>query len=346
MEKNTSQPWDIDIEDFYHQPTETDTLKFLLKFAILAPSTHNSQPWKFKIIENRIEVYIDRGVYTIVEADPIGRDLYMSIGAMLQNLLIVSRFYGLLESCIITPSATNGPVAIFTYTQDPVEPDKSLRPLTAAIPRRLNARGIFLPRPLPSDLIDDLANSPLEHSASASLKIITDSEKVHRIARLTQQGLRLAYKNPSFRKEMSRWIHSSSTSKKDGLPGYSLKMPWLLSFVLPTIIRFFDIGAFLGKKNYDSIITAPAIGVFTAPQGNLATWIAIGRWFEHVSLQLVAHNFYTSVFVASIEMGNLAVSLQNIIQSADTPQFLFCIGAMQSVPPHSPRHSVEEKLMT
>ena len=47
--KANYKPWEVKIEDFHKQSTEADKLKFLLNFAVLAPSSHNSQPWKFGI---------------------------------------------------------------------------------------------------------------------------------------------------------------------------------------------------------------------------------------------------------------------------------------------------------
>ena len=48
-------PWDIKKEDFLHQGQLADKIRFVLGYAILAPSTHNSQPWLFKVKENSVE---------------------------------------------------------------------------------------------------------------------------------------------------------------------------------------------------------------------------------------------------------------------------------------------------
>ena len=46
--------WQVKPEDFPISGSLTEQLKFLLNFAVLAPSTHNSQPWNFKIAKNQI----------------------------------------------------------------------------------------------------------------------------------------------------------------------------------------------------------------------------------------------------------------------------------------------------
>ncbi|MEK7193692.1 MAG: hypothetical protein AAB652_02780 [Patescibacteria group bacterium] len=47
--KSNYAPWAIDIVVFPKEGAIEDQLRFLLGFAILAPSGHNSQLWSFKI---------------------------------------------------------------------------------------------------------------------------------------------------------------------------------------------------------------------------------------------------------------------------------------------------------
>lgn len=59
----------------------SEKLHFLLRYAILAPSGHNSQPWLFKIVGNNniIEVYADRS-RALPLVDPDERELIISCG--------------------------------------------------------------------------------------------------------------------------------------------------------------------------------------------------------------------------------------------------------------------------
>jgi nitroreductase len=42
------QAWNIAENQFPKEGTRNEQLKFLLNYAILAPSSHNTQPWLFK----------------------------------------------------------------------------------------------------------------------------------------------------------------------------------------------------------------------------------------------------------------------------------------------------------
>ena len=54
------QAWNIAENQFPKEGTRNEQLKFLLNYAILAPSSHNTQPWLFKIVDdNMIELYAE-----------------------------------------------------------------------------------------------------------------------------------------------------------------------------------------------------------------------------------------------------------------------------------------------
>jgi hypothetical protein len=43
--KASTEAWDVRESDFPINGSDEEKLKFLLSYAILAPSSHNSQPW-------------------------------------------------------------------------------------------------------------------------------------------------------------------------------------------------------------------------------------------------------------------------------------------------------------
>ncbi len=53
--------WKVKESEFPHNGTIEEKLKFILNYAILAPSSHNTQPWLFKVDSEAIYLYADRG---------------------------------------------------------------------------------------------------------------------------------------------------------------------------------------------------------------------------------------------------------------------------------------------
>src|SRR6056297_3363168 len=73
--------------------SEKDQLRFLLGYAIQAPSGHNSQPWLFRLRDDAVELYADRR-RALPVVDPQDRELTMSCGAALDHLAVAARYFG------------------------------------------------------------------------------------------------------------------------------------------------------------------------------------------------------------------------------------------------------------
>ncbi len=93
MIKQNYKAWDINYKDFPENNSIEEQLKFLIGFAVLAPSSHNSQPWKFEVCENKVSLSanMDR---SLAVGDAKNRFLYLSLGCALENLLIAAEYFG------------------------------------------------------------------------------------------------------------------------------------------------------------------------------------------------------------------------------------------------------------
>ena len=66
-----------------------EKLTFLLRYAVLAPSGHNTQPWLFRVAGDAVELYAD-WTQALAVVDPEDRALTISCGAALFNLRVAS----------------------------------------------------------------------------------------------------------------------------------------------------------------------------------------------------------------------------------------------------------------
>jgi len=333
-------PWDIKRKDFPDNGNLIDKIKFVLGYAILAPSTHNSQPWLFKLSEDSCHIYYNNNL-RLPEADPIGRDLYISMGCMIENLVIAASYFGIFKDINYRLEGNYIAEVIF---HDEGQRNRDIEYLLDTILTRVNSRGLFDKEILPKEIRATLL--ALNNNPELHINFITDKDKIKIAASLTDLGQRIAHGKSSFRKEMSGWMHNSLTAKKVGMPGYSLKMPFLLSFVIPTLIKFFDMSPLLAKLNYRSMISSQMICVINSRDNSELIWVETGRLAERSMLYLQSGGISTSIFVASIEMSDLYKELQKVMNTDLYPQFLFCVGYMKNVQRHSPRVNIEEKILT
>lgn len=93
------EAWEVDEGDFPANGSDEEKLTFLLRYAILAPSSYNSQPWRFNVSGDVIDLFADRSRWLKV-ADADQRELYLSLGSALENLRISADHFG--YNCNIT----------------------------------------------------------------------------------------------------------------------------------------------------------------------------------------------------------------------------------------------------
>ena len=65
----------------------------LLRYATLAASSHNTQPWRFELADDCIRVFADAGRQLLV-ADPDRRELFLSVGCAVENLVVAAEQLG------------------------------------------------------------------------------------------------------------------------------------------------------------------------------------------------------------------------------------------------------------
>ena len=324
--------------------TLAEKIEFLLQYAVLAPSTHNTQPWLFEISNSSCKIYLNPAL-RLPQADSRGRDTHISIGCCLENLVLAAKYFGMLER-VEYHFKENLIAEVFFH--DSTSTNHQYESMLLTIPKRMNARGVFEPQGVDRSIIDrvnSIISKEYEFQPPITIFFTESKKNIEHLASLTAQGLQLAYTKPSFRKEMSRWIHNNLSKKVDGMPGYALRMPFLMSFIIPPAIRFFNIGKFLGKLNYRSFASAPAVCGFFSVEESKNVWLSTGRVAERIMLECQSHGLQTSIFVASIEMGELYKEVQEVFQTNLKPQFLFCIGYMENTQPKTPKHQVDEKLI-
>src|SRR3712207_3109162 len=106
---STLEAWNVGENDFPKGGSLSEKLHFIIRYAILAPSGHNTQPWLFKIVKNNIiEIYADRS-RALPLVDPDDRALIISCGAALYNLRLAANHFGIADEVQLLSDQNNNP---------------------------------------------------------------------------------------------------------------------------------------------------------------------------------------------------------------------------------------------
>ena len=332
--------WSTSPDDFPADNPAADQLEFMVGYAVLAPSPHNTQPWLFCINGTEVELFADRRRALRV-ADPAGRELVMSCGAALFNLRIAAEYFGHLYKLDCLPDPVNPDLLARFHLSLHGETSAEDVLLFYAITQRRTNRQPYEDKPVAEEVLRELEEDA--HRFGAWFKVVRDQPARQAVADLVAEGDRRQWADKPFRAELAHWIRSPREAHADGLPAsiYGIK-DWL-SFAGSTLIRTFDRGGGLAATDRDIALRAPALGVLGTDSDDPQAWLDAGQALQRVLLGARTDGVWASFLNQPIEIPDLRHELANIIGGA-YPQCLLRLGYGPEIPP-TPRRSVHQVLV-
>jgi len=334
-------PWETSDASFPTKGDSSDKFRFLLNYAILAPSSHNSQPWLFNIVGDEIELYADRR-RALPSVDPHDRELITSCGAALFHLQIALHHYGYSGRVRTFPRADDPDLLTSVGFGDRRNPSEEDEVLFRTIPKRRTNRMPFEQRPVPNDLLASLENAAKKEGAW--LHVLRDESRRGKVADLVAEGDRVQMASASFRRELAAWIHPNRVVSHDGMPAYSMGMSGFGSGLAPLIVRTFDVGKGQAAKDRQLATGSPVLALIGSETDAPSDWLDAGRALAHVLLLARASEVWASFLNQPIEVPELRTKLRNELNVGGFPQLLLRMGYGADVKP-TPRRTPGEILM-
>jgi hypothetical protein len=335
------KPWALSEADYPGAADAVERLRFLVGYAILAPSGHNTQPWLFRLTDQVIELYADR-TRALPVVDPDDRELVISCGAALGTLGIAARHFGHRAAVEVMPDPQDEDL-LARVSLGLAEPSSDADDeLFRAIPERRSNRQAFEDRAVSGELTERLvADSQQE---SAWLHLASGDDRLP-IAELIAEGDRIQWADRRFRRELASWMHPNRSRSQDGMRGYGFGFGELMSHAGPLAIRSFDLGKGQAARDRDLAKGSPLLSVFGTDSDEPAAWLATGQALQRVLLRARAAGVWSSFMNQPIEVAELRSRLAETIgRQGAYPQLVVRFGYGPSVKPE-PRRAVEEVLV-
>jgi hypothetical protein len=260
----------------------TAQLRELVRYATLAPSSHNTQCWKFQLEDRTISILPDLSRRCSV-VDPDDHHLYVSLGCAAENLIQAAQAQGLSAKCTFDASG-DGAVRIA------LEPGPAIvTPLFEAIPHRQCTRSAYDGKPLS---LEDIKLLEMAGTGDGvRVMMLTERAAMETVLDYVVQGNTAQMTNPAFMQELKSWIRFNdreATQKGDGLSGRTTGNPpiprWLGNLLSQLLFRAQP----ENEKNTRYIRSSAGIAVFVSDVDDKAHWVEAGRCYERFALQATA----------------------------------------------------------
>ncbi|MEZ4587564.1 MAG: hypothetical protein R2909_14295 [Gemmatimonadales bacterium] len=332
------EPYEEAIAEFPVTGTAAAKFEAALRFALRAPSIHNTQPWRCSVEGESLLVHADESRRLRV-ADPDGRWMLQSVGALVEYLQLTLRRFGF-DAPVTVPREPGTLVArIDLGAMRRVDPGD--RRLFDAMPRRRTNRGPFRHQAIPDAILDRAAR----HAADRGVRLTTLIRPSERelLADWVSAADRLQMTDPEFRRELSRWLRPVATRKHDGIPSYAGKAPPVLRPVAPLLVRTFDVGEGIAAIDRRLATGSPALAILFTRGDGRGDWVAAGRGLVRTLLSLAADGVSASFLNQAVEVSSIRRELNARYGQGEHAQAVLRLGIGEDVP-LTPRRTVRALL--
>lgn len=284
------------------QPAARD----LVRFATLAANGHNTQPWLFRIGENRIDILPDRSRRTPV-VDPDDHHLFVSLGCAAENLALASAAAGL--PCAIGFDAASGAVSVRQQRGAAVA-----SPLFAAIPHRQSTRAVYDGRGVAPEVLRQLAEAAAE--PGVSLVLLTDRPRLNHIRDLVVAGNSAQLADAAFLRELKSWMRFTpqrALATGDGLFSVTSGAPVLPEWLAPLLLDQVFTASSENAKYARQMASTAGVAVFVGERADPAHWVRVGRACQRFALQATALGLRHAMINQPVEVARLRPELARLI---------------------------------
>ena len=300
--------------------------RYLAEVAGRAPSLHNTQPWRFTVSGDAIELRADASRQLSV--DPDGREMLISCGAALYGLRLAVRSLGYLPEVEILPGPA-GQRPLARVRLGPPEPmTAGERKLLTAVPHRHTHRGPFEAGPLPAGLFARLRDDA--RAEGATLTEIEPGPALRRLTAVAAVAGRRQDRDPRSRAETWQWSHEVTSPARDGVPARAFPAEQgHAPAQLPQ--RDFDLGRGLGLASAGGPPPPVTAALLTAGD-SVRDWLQAGQALQRLLLRATAEWVFALLNTQPLEDPVTRTLIREGLELPGAPQMLLAFGISRTAP--------------
>jgi hypothetical protein len=305
------------------QGLRADEVREVVEAATLAPSVHNTQPWRFSWDGSALSVYEDPS-RALPVLDPAGRERLISCGAAVVHARLTIGCLGRACAVDLLPDPAQPELLARLEVGGEVEADEANDALALAIPRRYTDRGVFLDRPVPTDVVERLRVAA-EREGAWVHPVERPGDKV-RLAVLLSHALQVEEADPAYAAELQRW--RTHERAEQGIPDAALGDEPVTARASDYALRDFDAGTGHGAGASDEPPPAehPLAVVLGTLDDEREDWLVSGMAMGRLLLQATVDGLAASPLTQVVEVDRLRLRLRRELGLLGMPQVVLRLG--------------------
>lgn len=279
----------------------------LVRYATLAASSHNTQPWRFRVGNVRIEVLPDLTRRTPI-VDPDDHHLFASLGCAAENLAIAAGARGRPGELSFDEDNIGSVAFAFGAAS------RADAALFDAIPKRQSTRAEFDGRSISAADLKTLVNAAA--MPGVELVLITDRSQMDRVRDLVIAGNTAQMADAAFVRELRTWLRFSprdAIDKGDGLFSAASGNPTLPAWIGPRVFDLMFKAAAENEKYAKHLRSSAGIAVFVSERDDKDHWVRAGRACQRFALTATALGLKHAFINQPVEVTRLRSDLASLV---------------------------------
>ncbi|MFE9559991.1 Acg family FMN-binding oxidoreductase [Streptomyces sp. NPDC006487] len=282
---------------------DRSTVLALVEDAVIAPSMHNAQPWRFVLRpdDHAIELHGDPE-RAMPHTDPDLRALHLGCAAALFNLRVAAAAAGWATAVTLLPEKERPLYLAEVVLRETRTADHDLAALHPAVRRRHTSRFPFTGEEIPSAVQDGLCAAALLEGARL---VLPDTWHTEAVLDLVHDAEHREAMDPAAREETARWTHADTASggpRDAGIPGNAFG-PSQTGSRAP--VR--DFGSWRPVPGRESAVFEehPRIALLGTPEDTPEDWLSAGQALQRGLLQATSDGLVASMTSQPLEWPEL-----------------------------------------
>ncbi len=344
-----------------HNQLSIEQLLYFCSFGVLAPTSHNSVPERFKLgrDKNTLEVWLDREL-VLPKSDPTGKQALMSLGSAVRNIEIAAAEYGYTtttkfvttDSHKILPLQSNEDRYVHILTLEFHHTNHTVNDVLPLLLEKKVVRGqyddaVMLPEALATEIKERIKQA----YPSVVLTLITDRHTLHTVGKYQEDADRTVFEDPDFTFELGHYLLSNDDKERNtGMRGVEFGLDDAFAKrvhkgllrqerLLPDEIASFAKGGRMSVENSSAVI------ILSSQHETIEQYVQVGKAYQDCALTIYKHNFFHSVYAGITEVIWVrSIFATTVLNTNAIPLMLFRVGIPKRNDILSRPHSVRPLL--